>query len=253
MLRSLAILAISLSACYVGPAQSTNDELRLRATVQAAGPLTRFSGTITPVAGDPRFALTVLIESAVPAVDSFTEGAVVTFGIHSPSLLFAGEPTKGKTYNFSLRRKSENGKVSFFGLRVVNPQSPLTFCDLVRNPEKYNGEEITVRATYRYGFEWSQLYCLDCAEKGKAWLDTGFLDDASARSLKRAPKYAGIVNLTVQGAFVSGDTYGHLNGYRYKIEAHKLSNVAVVQKGMKPLAEEQKAERHWACGGTDPK
>ena len=79
--------------------------------------------------------------------------------------------------------------MSFLGLRVVNPQSPLTFCDLVRNPEKYNGEEITVRATYRYGFEWSQLYCLDCAKKGKAWLDTGFLDDASARSLKRAPKY----------------------------------------------------------------
>jgi len=29
--------------------------------------------------------------------------------------------------------------------------------------------------------------------------------------------------------------------------------VAVVSKGMKPLAEEEKAERQWACGGTDPK
>jgi len=48
MLRSLAILAISLSACYVGPAQSNNDDLRLRATVQAAVPLTRFSGTMIP-------------------------------------------------------------------------------------------------------------------------------------------------------------------------------------------------------------
>jgi hypothetical protein len=28
-----------------------------------------------------------------------------------------------------------------------------TFCDLLRNPEKYNGKEVTVRATWRYGFE----------------------------------------------------------------------------------------------------
>ena len=114
---------------------------------------TAVAGTTTPVASDPKFALTVRIESAVPAVDSLAEGAVITFAIHSPSLLLAGEPTKGKIYDFSLLRKIENGKVSFVGLRVVKPQSPVTFCDLVRNPEKYNGDEITVRTTYRYGFE----------------------------------------------------------------------------------------------------
>jgi hypothetical protein len=118
MLRSLAILAISLSACNAGLAQSTNDEIHLRATVQAVVPLTNFSGRITPVDVDPRFALTVRIESVVPAVANFTEGAVVTLAIHSPSLLFAGESTTGKTYDFSLRRKIENGKVSFFGLRI---------------------------------------------------------------------------------------------------------------------------------------
>jgi len=118
MLRFLAILAMSLSACAVGQAQSANDEIRLRATVQAVVPLTNFSGGITLVGVDPRFALTVRIESTVPAVADFTEGAVVTFAIHSPSLLFAGEPTKGKTYDFSLRRKIENGRARFFGLRV---------------------------------------------------------------------------------------------------------------------------------------
>jgi hypothetical protein len=254
MLRSLAILAISLSACNAGLAQSNDDEIRLRATVQAIVPLTSFSGTITPVAGDPKFALTVRIESAVPAVDSLAEGAVVAFAIHSPSLLFAGEPTKGKTYDFSLLRKIENGKGSFVGLRVVKPQSPVTFCDLVRNPEKYNGEEITVRATYRYGVEWSQLYCLDCADKGKAWLQIPVdLDDASQRSLRKLPKGAGIVNLTVQGVFSSGGSFGHENGHRFQIVANRISDVAVIQKGAKPPAVEEKHEKQRACGGSNSK
>lgn len=136
----------------------------------------------------------------------------------------------------------------------IHSQSPITFCDLVRNSEKYNGEEVSVRATYRYGYEWSQLYCLDCKDKGKTWLEIPVdLDDASARYLKRAPKGAGIVNLTVQGVFVSGGTFGHQNGYHYKIVAYKIRNVAVIQKGMKPPAEEERAEKRWACGGTDPK
>src|SRR5215470_4199764 len=96
-------------------------------------------------------------------------------------------------------------------------QSQVTFCDLVRNPELYNGKEVTVRATYKYGFEWQQLYCLECLDKGRAWLELpDDLDDASVKALKRAPKEAGIVNVTVQGIFVSGGHYGHENGYRYK-------------------------------------
>jgi hypothetical protein len=39
------------------------------------------------------------------------------------------------------------------------------FCDLLRNPEKYNGKEVTVRATWSKGPEWSELYCLGCPDK----------------------------------------------------------------------------------------
>ena len=53
--------------------------------------------------------------------------------------------------------------------------------------------------------------------------------------------------------FEFGSTYGHLNGYRYQITAQKIRNVAVVQKGMKDIAQEKKAEERWACGGTSPK
>jgi hypothetical protein len=118
MLRSLVILAMSLVMCNAGQAQSTNDEIHLRASVQAVVPLTSFSGRVTTVDLDPMFALTVRIESAVPAVANFAEGAVVTLAIHSPSLLFGEEPTKGQAYDFVLHRKIQHGKVKFFGLRV---------------------------------------------------------------------------------------------------------------------------------------
>lgn len=85
----------------------------------------------------------------------------------------------------------------------VDPQAPVTFCDLVRNPEKYNGQEVKVRATYRYGVEWSEQYCLDCLDRGKAWLVPVAVDEAAERTSKRLPEGAGIVNLTVQ------DNYAH--------------------------------------------
>jgi hypothetical protein len=136
----------------------------------------------------------------------------------------------------------------------VHSQSPVTFCDLIRNPAKYNGKHVTIRATYRYGFEWSEMYCLDCLDQGKAWLDMPVtLEDASGRSLKKMPKNAGIVNLTVQGVFVSGGTFGHSNAYRYKIEPSKISDVVVLQKGARSPEKEKSVEKRWACGGADRK
>ena len=89
----------------------------MRATVQAVVPLTSFSGRVTPVGADPRFALTVRIQSIDPSITSLSAGTVVTFAIHSPALLFAGSPVKGKTYDFALTREIEDGKVRFAGLK----------------------------------------------------------------------------------------------------------------------------------------
>jgi hypothetical protein len=133
-------------------------------------------------------------------------------------------------------------------------ESLTTFCELLRNPGKYDGKNVTVRATWRYGFEWSQFYCLDCLDKGKAWLQIpSDIDDASTTTLRAIPKGAGIVNVTVQGVFMSGSHFGHLNGYPYQIVARRISNVAIVLKGMKDPAKEAEAEKRWACGGSNPK
>jgi hypothetical protein len=48
--------------------QPAIQNIRLRASVQAMAALADFSGEVTPVDFDPRFTLTLRIESAVPAV-----------------------------------------------------------------------------------------------------------------------------------------------------------------------------------------
>jgi hypothetical protein len=71
-----------------------------------------------------------------------------------------------------------------------NSSPAVTFCDLVSNPEPYNGKEVTVRAGYKYGFEWSYLYCLTC--KDRVWLEfPNGLDDSATKAMKHAPKVAG--------------------------------------------------------------
>ena len=116
-IRLFAIVAVGLLAC-AGHAKTTIDEIHFRATVQNVVLLKEFSGKITPVDFDPRFALTVRIESVDPAISNFTAGAVVAFAIHSPSLLFGEDATKGKTYDFSVERKIEHGKTRFFHSRL---------------------------------------------------------------------------------------------------------------------------------------
>lgn len=123
MIRLLVMLAVSLLAC-AGQAQTTIDEIHMRATVQDVVLLTDFSGKVIPVDFDPRFVLTVRIESVGPTATNFSVGAVVAFAIHSPSLLIGEEAKKGKTYDFSVQRKIKHGKTRYFGLRVEKVQMP---------------------------------------------------------------------------------------------------------------------------------
>jgi hypothetical protein len=137
---------------------------------------------------------------------------------------------------------------------AIHAQTSVKLCDLLRNPEKYRDQQVKVRATFRYGFEWQQLYCLDCLDKGRAWLWLpNDMDEESEKVFKKMPKGDGIVNLTVVGVFHFGSSYGHLNGYRYELIAQKISDVAVVYKGKLNAAKEKNAEQQWDCGGVSPK
>jgi hypothetical protein len=123
MLRTVLVFAIALSLSNTSQAQDDHDEIYVGATVEAIVPLADFSGSVIPVDPDPRFAMTLHIESVAPHVTNFSSGASITFGIHSPSLLFAGEPTKDAIYQFSLRHELRDGESEFSLTTVVAPSS----------------------------------------------------------------------------------------------------------------------------------
>ena len=77
-------------------------------------------------------------------------------------------------------------------------------------------------------------------------------DNDSQKALRRMPKGSGIVDVTVRGVFSSGATYGHGNMYRSQLRATKITDVFVLQKGMKSLSAEAKADQRSGCGGSNP-
>ena len=112
-------------------------------------------------------------------------------------------------------------------------QSLMAFCDLVTNPEKYNGKQITTRATFRYGFEWQEVFCLACESEAKVWLEfSEDLTEKSKAALKKTPKDHGIINAVVTGTFRTSGPYGD-GGYRFELEVKDVKNVEVVSKDMR--------------------
>lgn len=98
----------------------------------------------------------------------------------------------------------------------------INYCDLIRNPELYDQKLVRVQAVYRYGYEWSELYCPDCLTEGRTWVD---FDEPSetctkpevARNISDNGFKGRTVNVVIVGKFYgSGGGYGHLNAYKFK-------------------------------------
>ena len=113
----VTLLLLSLGTCFAGDAK--REEFRLRATVKNVVTISSYSGTVTPVESDPRFAVIVRVDSVKPVLTNFTIGGTVTFAVHSPSRLFGASETRGKTYDLILRRETMDGKAKFTSLEVL--------------------------------------------------------------------------------------------------------------------------------------
>jgi len=108
----------------------------------------------------------------------------------------------------------------------------VSYCDLVRNAERYNGKLIRVSAIYRYGFEWSELYCLECVSEARTWVD---VDESFASSTKSGVRkkigdhgFKGrTVRVIMVGRFDVGG-YGHMGAYRSRLLVSRLEKADVV-------------------------
>lgn len=105
---------------------------------------------------------------------------------------------------------------------------PVEDCDLIRNPDIYDGRLVTFRATYRYGFEWQEIYCLGCRTLGKTWLEISQISKTSAKILKKLPADDGTVNASFTGTFHSSAGPFGDGGYRFRLMLRELSRVELL-------------------------
>ncbi len=114
---------------------------------------------------------------------------------------------------------------------VAGEESVLDVCDLINRPEAFDGKRVTVRASYRYGFEWQEIYCLECRHLAKVWLAIPpELPKPVQRSLNRLPKNQGTVNATFTGVFHGSRSAFGDGGYQYQLDLERLDKVDVISK-----------------------
>jgi hypothetical protein len=160
---------------------------------------------------------------------------------------------------FTRRRLSIAGTLVLFlcapgtaKIHVNDPRPQLVeYCDLVKNPETYDGKEVRLRATYRYGFEWQELFCLACREIGKTWLE--FDEELSAKMtarLRKFPKDQGTINGVFSGVFHSSKGPWGQGEYRFQLLVREITSPEVVSRSGWAPDHLRPNERKKVCGAA---
>ncbi|MCE5307773.1 MAG: hypothetical protein LLG20_09020 [Acidobacteriales bacterium] len=111
-------------------------------------------------------------------------------------------------------------------------------CDLISNPGDFNGKRISVQATYRYGFEWQELYRFGCWKKGRVWLAVSpDMPKSVQRKLNRLPRHQGTVNAIFTGVFHDVGISLAGSSYSCQLALEDFEHVSIVSKsGAVPMA-----------------
>jgi hypothetical protein len=117
--------------------------------------------------------------------------------------------------------------VALLGVRAaqVKTETPSSvptvfYCELIRDPNLYEGKLVRVAATWNYGFEWSYLYHRDCiGRENKAWVEFVDEDKGCERtkkvSKKLKDKFDNKADIVAVGTLQGGGGYGD-GGYQYQ-------------------------------------
>lgn len=131
--------------------------------------------------------------------------------------------------------------------------TPVSYCDLVRHPKEHDGKQVAVWATYRYGFEWQEMYCVKCRDEGKTWLE--FEEEtapAVRHALGRAPRYQGTLNATFYGTFHgTKGPYGD-GAYPFRFDVKSVEAVDLVSRAGWPPQSLSASEQQRLCQGDPP-
>lgn len=108
--------------------------------------------------------------------------------------------------------------------------SPLSYCGLLKTPNRYAGKLVRVNASWQFGFETTSLYDPKCPRQPKAWLE--FADDKDVcpetKENRSAPgKSDKEADVTVVGRLYGPGRYGHLGDYQFKFVVVCMEKIKV--------------------------
>ena len=109
----------------------------------------------------------------------------------------------------------------------------VSYCELIKHPEKFDDKVVEVTATFENGFEKSYLYDTDGCKKGlsqrETWVgfDTSFVMDGDSEEAKTNSKISGfgVWEITAIGRFKRAkgpQRFGHLACCRYGFDFMKI-------------------------------
>ncbi len=98
----------------------------------------------------------------------------------------------------------------------------LEFQDVVSRPGSFDGKKVTIRATYRFGFEWQELYCLPFRPSSRVWLAISpEVSTRLRRQLARLPRSQGTVNANFTGVFHGVPSAFGDGAYQHQLDLEK--------------------------------
>jgi len=103
----------------------------------------------------------------------------------------------------------------------------VTYCDLVRDKESYKDKTVRLRTIYRFGFEWSDIYCLECLES------EGILLEFASEMCDGSKKIKGLsktVKIQFVGKFLTGGGFGRFHDYPNKFVVSCVEKVKTIAK-----------------------
>jgi hypothetical protein len=127
----------------------------------------------------------------------------------------------------------------------------VSLCDLVRDPERYEGKPVVVSATFQLGYESEEIYCLGCTNWGRIWVEFGNETAADKIRVDESQLIPGCAfDVIFSGSFyATGKRYGHLNSFRYKfvVESVKRAKLILNNANFEPSEWPTKAQKK-VCG-----
>lgn len=108
------------------------------------------------------------------------------------------------------------------------------YCDLIRHAKDYDQKQIRIKAAYRVGYEWSEIYCPECFnQKERTWVefDSDFESCTKSKVVKLVRDGERTLSVTVVGIFhSSAKNYGHMGSYRFELVVKCVENAKVLLK-----------------------